>query len=177
MEGCDPETLHDAVIALRQAGVYVVASAGNDGPGCGTVKDPLAIYSEALSVGAIDASGELANFSSIGPVMVDGSERPKPDLIAPGVNILSAFPGGTYNHLDGTSMAGPHVVGVVALMWSANPKLIGDIDLTDKILRETSQPYQGSLPDCPGAQAVPSTAVGYGLVDAYQAVKQSLALR
>jgi subtilisin family serine protease len=110
-------------------------------------------------------------------VSVDGSERIKPDLVAPGVNILSAFPGSTYNYLDGTSMAGPHVVGVVALIWSANPKLIGDIDQTDKILRETAQPYQGSLPDCPGAQTVPSTAVGYGIVDAYQAVKQSIALR
>jgi hypothetical protein len=176
MEGCDPNTLHDAVAALRQAGIFVVASAGNDGPDCSTVKDPLAIYSEVLSVGATDSTGELVNFSSLGPVTVDGSQRVKPDLVAPGVNILSAFPDSTYTVLDGTSMAGPHVVGVVALVWSANPKLIGDIDLTERILHESAQPYQGSLPGCPGAHSIPSTATGYGIVDAYQAVKEALAL-
>jgi subtilisin family serine protease len=176
VEGCDPNTLRDAAISLRQAGIFVIASAGNDGAGCGTVKDPLAIYPEALSVGAIDASGELAYFSSLGPVTVDGSERSKPDLVAPGVSILSAFPTDAYEYEDGTSMAGPHVVGVVALMWSANPKLIGDIELTEKILKETAQSYYGSLPDCPGAGATPSTAVGYGIVDAYQAVKRALTL-
>jgi subtilisin family serine protease len=177
MEGCNANTLLDAAYALRQAGVFVVASAGNEGPTCSSVTDPLAIYSQALTVGAIDRSGNLANFSSLGPVTVDGSGRTKPDLVAPGVDILSTFPGGTYAIESGTSMAGPHVVGVVALMWSANPALIGDIERTEQILRQTSRPYTGPLPACPGSASHPSTASGYGVIDAYAAVKLALSLR
>jgi hypothetical protein len=59
-------------------------------------------------------------------------------------------------------------------MWSANPKLIGDIDKTEELLRQSIQPYLGQLPNCPGADNIPSTAVGYGIVDAYQAVKLAI---
>jgi hypothetical protein len=174
LEGCDPDALRDAVIALRAAGVFVVSSAGNDGPNCSTITDPIALYPEVVTVGAVDEFGNQVNFSSLGPVTADGSGRIKPDLVAPGVQVLSAFPGNTYKRIDGTSMAGPHVAGVVALMWSANPDLVGDIDRTEQILQDTAAPYQGMLPDCPGASDRPSTAVGYGLVDAYQAVKSAL---
>jgi hypothetical protein len=61
-------------------------------------------------------------------------------------------------------------------MWSANPDLIGQIDLTDKILRETARPYEGILPECVG-QSLPNEAVGYGILDAYAAVKQALEIR
>lgn len=81
-----------------------------------------------ISVGAVDSGGRLAEFSSRGPVESDGSGRLKPDISAPGVNVYSSLPGGTYGVNSGTSMAGPHVVGVVALMWSANPVLIEDIE-------------------------------------------------
>ncbi len=112
----------------------MVVSAGNSGySGCGTVGDPPAIYENVLSVGAITELGTLADFSSLGPVLVDKSERVKPDLVAPGQEILSAYPNSTYEYASGTSMAGPHVVGVVALMWSANPSLIGDIETTWEI--------------------------------------------
>lgn len=176
LEGCDSNTLLDAAKALRQAGVFVVASAGNEGPACSSVTDPLAIYSQVFSVGAIDQAGELASFSSLGPVTEDGSARIKPDLVAPGVDILSTFPGGTYATESGTSMAGPHVVGVVALIWSANPGLIGDIERTELILQQSAQPYTGALPSCTGAQLNPSTAAGYGVIDAYAAVKLALSM-
>jgi hypothetical protein len=71
-------------------------------------------------------------------------------------------------------MAGPHIVGVVVLMWSANPNLIGDIDRTEQILTQTTKPYSGRLPDCPGVNAIPSTAFGYGIVDAYAAVEMAI---
>jgi subtilisin family serine protease len=174
IEGCDPTSLLYAVGALRAAGVFVVVSAGNDGPACGSVNAPPAIYEQAFSVGAVNQAGQLASFSSLGPVTVDGSGRIKPDIVAPGLNVLSAYPGDTYHVVSGTSMAGPHLAGVVALMWSANPDLVGDIDRTEQILIETTQPYTGPLPQCPGADEIPSTAIGYGLVDAFQAVQTAL---
>ncbi len=144
-EGCDPASLQPAVDALRAAGIFVVASAGNDGPRCSTIKDPIAIYDGAFSVGAVDEGRGLAPFSSTGPVTVDGSGRLKPDIAAPGVDVWSAWPGGQYAVNSGTSMAGPHVAGVVALLWSADPSLIGDIDRTEQILRETAQPFSGHM--------------------------------
>ena len=120
LEGCDANILLDAVQALRAAGIFVVVSAGNEGPSCESVRNPLALYNEVLSVGAIDQRGNLAEFSSRGPVTVDASGRIKPDLVAPGVDILSTMPGDSYEYNQGTSMAGPHVTGVVALLWSAN---------------------------------------------------------
>jgi subtilisin family serine protease len=162
------------VDALASAGIFVVASAGNDGPLCSSLADPIAIYDSAFTVGASDPSGYLTFFSSVGPVTVLGDHVVKPDLIAPGEGVFSSMPEGTYGQMSGTSMAGPHVAGTVALMWSANPDLIGDIAATRQILQMTARPYTGPLADCPGAQATPSTAVGYGLLDAYAAVRAAI---
>lgn len=177
IEGCTPETFVDAVRALRAAGIFMVVSAGNDGPSCGTLDSPPAIYDEVYSVGAVNELGELTFFSSRGPVTSDGSGRTKPDIVAPGDNILSAFPNGTYEYLPGTSMAGPHLTGVVALMWSANPDLIGDIDRTEQILAATARPYGGALSRCGDTETVPNNEVGFGIVDAYSSVKSALELR
>ncbi len=175
IEGCDADSLKPAVDALRAAGIFVVASAGNDGPNCGTLDNPPALYASAFSVAAIDSSGNMAYFSSRGPVTLDGTNFVKPDISAPGVQVVSSLPGNTYGPVSGTSMAGPHVVGVVALMWSTNPSLIGDIDRTEKILIQTATPYTGAEP---GGQCftggTPNNAYGYGIVDAYAAVKMAL---
>ena len=176
-EGCDNRVMQSAVHALRDAGVFVAVSAGNSGvSGCGSISEPLALFDEVFSVGAVDSNGQLADFSSLGPVIVDGSNRIKPDLAAPGVDVLSAYPQGRYELFSGTSMAGPHVTGTVALMWSANPALIGDIETTERILQETAKPYTGTLPECVG-QSTPNEAVGYGVLDAYAAVKMALGLK
>jgi subtilisin family serine protease len=176
VEGCDANALLAAVAALRDAGVFVVASAGNDGPGCSSINSPLSLYADVFSVGAVDRQSEPADFSSRGPVTSDGSGRVKPDLAAPGVNVYSSLPGGTYGLNSGTSMAGPHVAGVVALMWSANPRLIGDIERTEQILRETAKPAQpvsGGIV-CGDPNALPNVVTGYGIVDAYAAVKRAI---
>jgi subtilisin family serine protease len=174
LEGCDPNALLEAANNLRDAGIFVVASTGNDGPNCSTIADPLSLYDSVFSVGAIDQNGDMADFSSRGPVRADGSGRVKPDIVAPGVNILSSTPEGTYASFSGTSMAGPHIVGVVALIWSAQPNLIGDISGTEKLIEETAQQYKGSLsPGC-FSGGIPSNAYGYGIVDVYAAVKQAL---
>ncbi|PKO18595.1 MAG: peptidase S8 [Chloroflexi bacterium HGW-Chloroflexi-10] len=175
IEGCDSAVFEIAVQSLRQAGIFVVASAGNGGySGCGSIRDPLSIYADVFSVGAIDESGSLAAFSSIGPVTIDGSNRLKPDLVAPGVDILSAMPNNSYSLNSGTSMAGPHVAGVVALMWSANSDLIGNISKTEEIIKNTADPFQGLYPDCIGTDQLPNNAVGYGVLNAFRAVEAAM---
>jgi len=174
LEGCDPDVFLSAVNSLRLAGVFLAVGAGNEGPACSTINDPPATYRQVFSVGAIDKRGSLADFSSLGPVIEDGESWIKPDLVAPGVQILSSVPGSAYQMNSGTSMAGPHLAGAVALIWSANPALVGDIEQTEKILRASARPYQGPLPDCPSAADIPGSATGYGILDAYAAVLLAL---
>ncbi|MDO9085990.1 MAG: S8 family serine peptidase [Anaerolineaceae bacterium] len=178
IEGCDVNIFLPAVSALRSAGIFVVSSAGNNGYyGCESITDPLAIYDDVFSVGAIDRIGELAPFSSLGPVTIDGSERIKPDLVAPGVDIFSTMPNASYSKLSGTSMAGPHIVGTVALMWSANPDLIGKIDLTEEILINTATQFSGSYPGCVNSLEIPNNSVGFGVVNAFHAVEEAIEIR
>lgn len=174
LEGCDPNALLYGADHLRDAGIFVVVSAGNDGPSCNTVNAPLSLYDSVFSVGAIDKFGDMAPFSSRGPVTADGSGRIKPDIVAPGVDILSSTPGGGYGSASGTSMAGPHLVGVVALLWSADPSLIGDIDRTEQLIIETARPYTGDTSFGCFEGGMPNAAFGYGLVNVYAAVKAAL---
>src|SRR5213080_1473791 len=142
-EGCTTgDELRIIVENTQAAGIFVEASAGNGGPGCSSVNDPPAIYEAAFSTGAIDISTTIAGFSSRGPVIRDGSNRLKPNLSAPGVNVRSSYytSDTSYANLSGTSMAGPHVVGVVALLWSARPQLQRDIANTKMILQNTANP-------------------------------------
>ena len=178
VEGCDAKIFQSSADALETAGVFMSVAAGNTGNyGCSTVTDPPAIYGDVLTAGSINQAGNVSDFSSLGPVSVDGSNRIKPDLLAPGEGIVSSFPGNAYIKADGTSFAAPHVSGVVALMWSANPKLIGNIELTTKLLEETASPYQGTIPACVTSTSLPSDASGYGLLNAYAAVKAAIAVK
>jgi subtilisin family serine protease len=167
IEGCDFDALRPATAALAAAGIYVVAAAGNTGPGCTTVTDAPAPYRDVITVGAVDRNNQVVDFSSRGPTP-DGLS--KPDLVAPGKDVLSALPHDTYGEFSGTSMATPHVAGVVALMWSANPRLIGDIATTTRILDQTATPVRAGS-ECGG----PADIRGAGLVNAYAAVQAGLA--
>lgn len=171
-EGCDGLTLPIAVEHLRNAGQMFIVGAGNEGPACSTVDSP-ASADAAFTVGAFDASGTIADFSSRGPVLIDGSGRIKPDIAAPGVDVLSSLPGERYAPSSGTSMATPHVAGVVALMWSANPALMGDIDTTEAILARTAHhvPAPGL---CGGDTGNPNNVYGFGRIDALAAVREAL---
>ncbi|WP_328420942.1 S8 family serine peptidase [Micromonospora sp. NBC_00389] len=170
IEGCDPGVLRPATAALDAAGIFVVAAAGNTGPWCESIADPPAPYPDVLTVGAVDAQRRVAEFSSRGPV--PGGLR-KPDVLAPGVDVVSAMPGGGYAALDGTSMATPQVAGVVALMWSANPALVGDLARTRQILRDTATPAVPTYRSRNTADACggPANVTGAGQVDAYAAVR------
>ena len=174
VEGCDAWIFEPTVAVLKTAGIFMSVSAGNSGYyGCSTVTDPLAIYNDVFTVGSTNQQGNLSDFSSTGPVLVDGSERSKPDLVAPGEGVISAFPGGGYEIADGTSFSAPHVTGVVALMWSANPNLIGNIDATTEILRASAMNYNGTAPAC----GTIDNSVGSGILDAYKAVQAALKLK
>jgi subtilisin len=110
---------------LRARGVLPVFAVGNEG--AGTSRYP-GNYVEALSVGAMDSEGNVADFSS--------SQRLKrkkdpivPDLVAPGMDIVSCVPDGKYMQMSGTSMATPHIAGLAALLMEAKPgKTIDQIE-------------------------------------------------
>jgi serine protease AprX len=172
IEGCtDVNILKTIVENVRAAGIVVVVSAGNDGSACGTVKDPAAIYEASFSVGATDINDNIANFSSRGPVTVDGSNRLKPNVSAPGVSIYSCVPINSYGTKSGTSMAGPHVAGVVALVISAHPTLRGQVDKIERLLEQTCLP-RTSAQTCGGISGsdIPNNTYGYGRVDALAAL-------
>ncbi len=177
-EGCNEdvrEVMASVIESVRAAGIMVVASAGNGGyGGCGSVQDPPAIYGAAFSVGATSSSDEIAAFSSRGPVTVDGSGRLKPDVSAPGVGVRSSVPGTGYAGLSGTSMAGPHVAGTAALLWSAVPELLGDVATTEEAIAHAARPRtttEGCGGD--GPDEVPNNVYGWGILDALAAVERT----
>ncbi len=167
------------VYAWQAAGIFPVFSAGNDGPGCGTVGDP-SDMANALSVGAVDAADSnatstAASFSSRGPAQITGLT--KPNVSAPGANIRSSTPGNTYQSWNGTSMAAPHVAGEVALIWAAQPDLRGNVQLTRQIIERTAKPLtvdQGYYCGSDTATSIPNNQYGWGRIDAYAAVSTAV---
>jgi serine protease AprX len=181
-EGCPAGSniLLASIQNLVDAGIVYVARAGGGGPNCSTIIDPPAIYAEpwVFTIGAYNAADHtLAGFSAHGPVTVDGSNRRKPDLAAPGVNVRSAVASGdtAYAYYSGESMAVPHVAGAVALLLSARPQLIGQVAQIQTILENTANPniaVSGGPTECGGIAytTIPNNHFGYGRVDALAAV-------
>jgi serine protease AprX len=175
-EGCTNGSELEAIVKSTQAaGIFVEVSAGNSGSGCSTVEDAPAMYNDSFSTGAINIGNALASFSSRGPSTYTSNPL-KPNISAPGVNVRSSYGSGdtTYANLSGTSMAGPHVVGVVALLWSARPEFVRDIAATKSILQNTANPGVTVAPveNCGGTSStqIPNNSFGYGRVDALAAV-------
>ncbi len=176
-EGCSVGSLQSAVEAQRAAGIMMVAAAQNSGPGCSTVLDPPGTYDAAYSVGALNTGFDtIASFSSRGPVTVDGSMRLKPDISAPGTSTRSSTNTSivSYASKSGTSMATPHVAGAVALLWSAQPGLRGDVDATENILNQTAVHISSTLCSSSGW---PNNVFGFGRLDIKAAVDQALVLQ
>lgn len=178
VEGCNETNfalMNEVVKNVKTAGIVVVVSAGNSGSGCSSVDDPASIFEESFSVGATKPNDTIANFSSRGPVAIDSSFRTKPNVSAPGVGVRSSIPGNSYAFFSGTSMAGPHVVGAVALILSAVPELEGQVDLIENILEETAVPKttDQNCGNIPGT-SVPNNTYGYGRIDVLAAVNKAL---
>lgn len=148
------------VATLRAAGILPVFSAGNAGAESGTISSP-ASYPQALAVGAIDENKIVATFSARGP---SPWFEIKPEIVAPGVQVRSSFPGGGYAYANGTSMAAPHVTGVAALLLQARADLTPDE--LETLLIHTAEPLSATIPN---------NDTGWGLVDAYAAALYSTA--
>jgi subtilisin family serine protease/N-acetylneuraminic acid mutarotase len=156
--------MEDVEQAWAAAGIWGQWSNGNSGPNCATSGSPGSRIIN-YSAGAYDINNNIAGFSARGT----GQEGEiKPNIAAPGVNVRSSLPGGAYGALNGTSMASPHVAGAVALLWSAAPSLIGDIDATKALLDDTAVDTANS--QC-GGTADDNNVFGEGRLDALALVQ------
>lgn len=169
-EGCTtPNILLTAVTNTRAAGIAMVASAGNSGPGCSTANTPPGIYDPSITVGALNTGADtIASFSSRGPVTVDGSNRTKPDLVAPGTSNRSSYntSDSTYQSISGTSMAAPHVAGGAVLLLSAFPSLVGNVNAIESRLTSSAKPITLTATTCGSAAGVvPNNVFGFGRLD------------
>ncbi len=151
--------------ACESAGIAMVFAAGNEGSlGLRRPADRATDDYRTFAVGAVDANDPnwpIAYFSSRGPTYCtpDGSAAIKPDIAGPGVNIRSSNPGGQYSIHSGTSMATPHISGVIALMRQANQNI--SVEQIKEIIYQTAK----DLVD-PGED----NSYGWGMIDAYEAV-------
>lgn len=162
--GCITEFQAD-VVALKTAGIALTFPAGNDGPAAATSVSP-ANYPESFSVGAVDSTGTILNFSSRGPSACGSALFP--NVVAPGVNIRTSdlflgIAGAAYATVTGTSFAAPHAAGAMALLLSAFPEL--DVSVIETALAQSAT----------NLATGPDNGYGNGLiavVAAYRVLKQ-----
>lgn len=123
ISNCDgSDAISLAVDKAVDSGIIVIVAAGNDGPDSSTITTP-GCSKKGITVGAVDDNNNIPSFSSRGPT-ADG--RVKPDLVAPGVGITSTWKDNSFISLSGTSMATPHISGVVALLLETDSSLTSD---------------------------------------------------
>jgi subtilisin family serine protease len=168
----DLEAFYRAISAWEAAGIMTVFSAGNAGPKPRTITKPHE-HPLSFAVGAFGLGGQIANFSSRGPGIFNGKETQKPDVSAPGVDIISAVPGGRYEAMSGTSMAAPHIAGLAAILFQIEP------GLTPAKMRELLIRSSDFVNGNGQVQADPqwNPAYGFGRANALKAVNALSSLR
>ncbi|HEY6738609.1 MAG TPA: carboxypeptidase regulatory-like domain-containing protein [Actinopolymorphaceae bacterium] len=156
----------DVLQAWKASGIYGVFSNGNSGPSCDTTGSP-ADSPFGYGVGGFQSNGSVYTSSSRGP---GADDEIRPHISAPAVNVRSSVPNDAYDEYTGTSMAAPHVSGTIALMWSAAPALVGDIDTTKALLAQTAVDTDDT--SC-GGTPENNNVWGEGKLDALAAVEAS----
>jgi subtilisin family serine protease len=163
--GGSGDTFYKPIVdAWVAAGIFPAFAAGNSGSWCGSANSP-GDYVNSYASGALNSDNSIAYFSSRGPSYFGGEI--KPNIAAPGASVRSSVPGGGYSTYSGTSMASPHTAGAVALIWSAAPALIGDIEATRALLDDTA--IDVAATSC-GGTADDNNVFGEGRLDAFAAV-------
>lgn len=168
----DQELFYRAISAWEAAGILTVFSAGNAGPKPQSITRPHE-HPNAFAVAATGKNGLVADFSSRGPGIFKGQPVQKPDLSAPGVDIVSTVPGGKMQAMSGTSMACPHVAGLAALIYQVNPQL-NPTQVREVILRNLNFVDPNGNPTTTAAW---NPNYGYGKANALAAVQMAAGLR
>ena len=153
-----------AIDNCEAAGTVLTWSAGNEGPGSTSLRSPADRATTPYNCFSVGSTLRyppftISSFSSRGPSGCGGPYATKPEVCAPGSDIYSAYNNGGYTTMSGTSMAGPHVAGVVALMRSANPDV--DVATIKQVLMDTATDLGSAGED---------NTYGWGFVNAYEAV-------
>ena len=166
---------NDVIEAWHTAGIVPLFSIGNSGPSCDTANSPG--DQNVIGVGSTTVTDSISSFSSVGPT-TDG--RMKPEIAAPGSDVVSAYhlADDAYASLSGTSMACPHAAGTVALLQTRNKNL--SYQQAKRFLTEhTDQNLQFSGRVCQGIgdNVFPNHVFGNGRINALKSVTaQSAAL-
>jgi subtilisin len=142
------DAFQELIDALRRNNVLPVIAVGNEGPD--TSRSP-GNYDNVLSVGACAEDDTVADFSG-SQTFARTNDRFVPDLVAPGVGVLSCVPNRGFAKMDGTSMATPHVAGLAALLLQARPTASAK-DLEEAILASCQRP--SSMPEARANRGVP----------------------
>nr|WP_306238578.1 S8 family serine peptidase [Ornithinimicrobium sp. HY1745] len=151
--------MEDVIEAWDAAGIFSMWANGNDGSACETSGSP-GSRTITYSVGNYTSEHAISSTSGRGPGQ-DGEV--KPNISAPGTQVRSAYPDNGYATASGTSMASPHAAGAVALLWSASPTLVGDIQSTRDLLDGTATDTEDL--QC-GGTAERNNVFGEGRLDA-----------
>jgi subtilisin family serine protease len=171
---------NEVIDTWNAAGIIPIFANGNSGPNCNTTGSP-ADYN-VIAVGSTNNAGALSTFSSKGPSLAEWNAGDiRPHISAPGTDIYSSYYLGptSYYTMSGTSMACPHIAGVVALMFQVDPELSFAEVVYFLTTTANTKDLTLGFRNCGGIEqdVFPNNSFGYGRVDALAAVQAVLAAK